>query len=139
VRLALEILGTAAVAAGTCLAALVMLWATTSRELEGGLPQVAYLGAIVLGYAAVLAVSTVGRRPSRERFDAFLVTWFPAAAIVAAMLEGQWPIDLTGWDAHGMGATGAEANAALLPWIHAALIPTFLAAAARLRRRADGP
>jgi hypothetical protein len=72
----------------------------------------------------VLAFARPGRLgpvPPRRAFDAWLLTAAPALALCAVFVVYRWPLVFQGWDAHGLGAEGGEANAALFPWLHGLL------------------
>jgi hypothetical protein len=133
IRLALELLGLAFYLAAQ--PPLVFLYALGS-SLEGVVPA-AYWTAIALGYASHLALAFLRpvrsvRVPARQAFDAWVATAPVALALAAALVAARWPLAFESWDGHGLGASGGEVNAALFPWMHAAL---WVAAAAFIATR----
>ncbi len=59
--------------------------------------------------------------PVRVQFDLWLGAFLCACILVVGMIYFQLPIRLRSWDAHGFGASGGEANALFLPWLHYAI------------------
>lgn len=121
-RLALELLGSA-----LCLAAhfpIALVYALGS-SLQG-VAAAPYWAAVGGGYLAMLGLALfrpgdLGRVPRRGALDRWLLTFPLAAALSATLVSVEWPLTFTGWDAHGFGAAGGEANALFLPWLHSVL------------------
>jgi hypothetical protein len=91
-----------------------------------GVPPTAYWVATGLGYLGM--VWMVLARPSRLRaipahaaFDSWLLAAVPALVICAILIWLRWPLEFPGWDAHGFGAKGWEANTIFFPWLHGVL------------------
>jgi hypothetical protein len=82
-----------------------------------------YWPAIALGYLAMVLVA-VFRRPAlgaaspRTLLDAWLLAFPVAIGVSLVLLSLKWPLRFPGWDAHGLGARGGEANSLFLPWLH---------------------
>jgi hypothetical protein len=121
-RTSFEVVGLAAILALHTVIAI--LYALGSTLIADPTHRLVYWAAIVLGYTA-MAVVAAGRRrilgdvPWRSTLDAWLIA-FPVTAAVVALVTTRWPLRLSGWNAHGMGASGGEANSVFLPWIHLA-------------------
>jgi hypothetical protein len=129
VRLASELFGVAFYLAAHVPLVLVYALGSTLR----GVMPIPYWGAIGGGYlalmlAAALRPGPLGRVPARRALDTFLLTAGPALILSAAAVWARWPLQFERWDGHGMGASGGEANAAFVPWLHGVL---WLVAAAR--------
>ncbi len=126
-RVLLEILGVAAFLFlhGT----LIPLVYFTGAGLEGMREHVtAYHSATATGYlfmllAAIKARSNdwtaFGRQYAKRIFlDTWLIAFALALVCTASLIVYRFPIHLGGYDAHGFGASGGEANAFLLPWLN---------------------
>ena len=103
-----------------------ILYALGSTLIADPVHRLVYWAVIALGYTA-MAVVAVGRRrilgdvSRRSALDAWLIAFPVTAAAVVALVTTRWPLRLAGWNAHGMGASGGEANSVFLPWIHLAM------------------
>lgn len=118
-RLLLESAGVAVLVIVHFAVALVYVLGSSLR----GMPAGVYWSIVGAGYVAMPIVGWFGRgglralKP-RSRFDAWLIA-FPIAILATLLLMLlRLPLRFGGWDAHGMGASGAEANAVFLPWLH---------------------
>jgi hypothetical protein len=123
-RLAAEFLSSLFLLAALYPAWFVWAMATTLQPIQSD--PALYYGATGLGLGAMLAVAwlaerLVGAFPRRTLFDLWLFSFPPAVAVTCLLLTFSWPLDLEGWDGHGFGAGGSEANALFLPWLHAVL------------------
>jgi hypothetical protein len=93
-----------------------------------GVATSVYWSAIALGYIGMTTLVVLRRRafgavPPRWLLDAWLLA-FPLAIGVSLLLVAlKWPLQFPSWDAHGVGASGGEANALFLPWLHLAIWP----------------
>lgn len=84
-----------------------------------------YWSAIALGYIGMMFFAVFRRRAfgavsSRRLLDAWLLAFPLAIGVSLVLLVLQWPLRFPGWDAHGVGASGGEANSLFLPWLHLA-------------------
>jgi hypothetical protein len=85
-----------------------------------------YWSAIVLGYIGMILVTMFRRRAfgsvsPRALLDAWLAAFPVAVGVSLVLLIVKWPLRFPGWNAHGLGASGGEANALFLPWLHLAI------------------
>ena len=105
------------------------------RPLYYALIGAGYLvGFVTLSVSAARGRSVFGQTtPGRVQFDLWLGAFPCAVVLVAALIYFRLPIRLRGWDGHGFGASGGEANSLLLPWLHYAVWLLLL------RRRRDKP
>jgi len=134
IRVALELLGVGAFLALHSLIVLVYF-------IGSGLPGVAewgYWSAIAGGYIAMVVLALFRRRAfgaisPRWLLDAWLLAFPMTIGLSLGLLMLKWPLRFPGWDAHGMGASGGEANALFLPWLHLA-IWVLLSRASRLTK-----
>jgi hypothetical protein len=81
-----------------------------------------YWVAITFGYAVMfgLAAARPGRfraAPLRRAFDTWLLAAVPALTLSAVLVWSRWPLEFPGWNGHGLGAQGGEANAVFFPWL----------------------
>jgi hypothetical protein len=121
VRTSGEILGVAGVLALHFF--IIIFYALGSGLIRDRAGVLAYWTGIALGYVAMGLVAggrrrTLGDLPWRVVLDAWLLAFPLAVMVTATLVSAKWPLRFTGWDAHGMGATGGEANALFLPWLH---------------------
>jgi hypothetical protein len=121
-RGALELLGVGAFLALHYLVILIYMIGSSLR----GIPQMGYWLAIVLGYIGMAVVVAFRRRvfttsSKRCLLDTWLAAFPFAVGLSWALVMFSWPLSFTGWDAHGMGAKGGEANSLFLPWLHLAV------------------
>ncbi len=91
-------------------------------DLEG-VSAPLYWAAIAAGYLGMVAVILARRRlfpglAPRALLDTWLLALPVALFIAYAMCAEKWPLRVQGFNAHGMGASGGEVNAALYPWLH---------------------
>jgi hypothetical protein len=124
-RLASELFGVAFYLAAH--APIVFVYAMGSPEYFREAAVVLYSAAIVAGYVVMLGVAVFQPGPlrtlrRRQVLDRWLITFLPAFALALAMVLLKWPLRSAGWNGHGMGADGGEANALFLPWLHAGLL-----------------
>ena len=82
-----------------------------------------YWTAVALPFLLMAGVALARRRIFRNMADrwvytTWLMTFMPALVLAVLALRLNWPISLKGWDGHGIGASGGEGNAMLLPWLH---------------------
>ncbi len=93
------------------------------RPLYYALIGAGYLaGFLTLSVSAARGRTVFGRKiPGRVQFDLWLGTFLCAVVLVAALIYFRLPIRLRGWDGHGFGASGGEANSLFLPWLHYAM------------------
>ncbi len=103
------------------------------RPLYYSLIGAGYLaGLLTLSVSAARGRSIFGQKiPGRVQFDLWLSAFLCAVVLVAALIYFRLPIRLRGWDGHGFGASGGEANSLFLPWLHYAVWLLLL------RRRRD--
>ena len=64
----------------------------------------------------------LGRDLTRQGLlDTWLAAFVAAFAVAAAMVVMKLPLNFDGWDGHGFGAMGGEANVVFFPWLHLGL------------------
>ncbi|MBL4770802.1 MAG: hypothetical protein JKY61_06600 [Planctomycetes bacterium] len=85
-----------------------------------------YWAAVAIPFSLMAGVAWARRRvfPGRTGhwvYKAWLKAFIPAVVLAVLALYFNWPITLKGWDGHGFGASGAEGNAMLFPWLHTIL------------------
>jgi hypothetical protein len=85
-----------------------------------------YWSAIALGYIGMMILAAFRRRAFRALsahglLDAWLLAFPLAVGASLVLLVLKWPLRFPGWDAHGAGASGGEANSLFLPWLHLAI------------------
>lgn len=122
-RLAIELLGFVFYLAAHVPVVIIYALGSSLR----GVPAVPYWAAIAVGYVVLLGVAVfqpgyLGRLQRRQVLDRWLVTFYPALALSAILGWLNWPLRFAGWNAHGFGAEGWEANTLFLPWLHAGLL-----------------
>jgi hypothetical protein len=89
------------------------------REVAKG----GYWSAIALGYIGMVVLAMFPRRvfgtvSPRRLLDTWLLAFPMAIGLSLVLIILKWPLRFPGWDAHGMGASGGEANSLFLPWLH---------------------
>ena len=94
-----------------------------------------FLGAGYLLTWTVLFRAFRGRRLLDRDFnwstllDFWLGAFLAALVVTSGLVLTRLPLRLGGWDGHGFGAMGGEANVVFLPWLHLAiwlLLPRFV-------------
>ena len=103
-----------------------ILWWVYLIGSDLGVAKSLYWSAIVLGYIGMMFVAVFRRRAfravsSRGILDAWLLAFPVAIGVSLLLLNVKWPLRFPGWDAHGVGAGGGEANSLFLPWLHLAI------------------
>jgi hypothetical protein len=91
-----------------------------------GVATSVYWAAIALGYSGMISLAVFRRRAfgvvsPRRLLDAWLLAFPMAIGVSLLLLVLRWPLQFPGWDAHGVGASGGEANSLFLPWLHLAI------------------
>jgi hypothetical protein len=89
-------------------------------------PPLVYWPILGLGYLGVPVLATFKRRVFggvswRALLDVWLLAFLAAVIATAGLIAVKLPLRSVGWDAHGAGASGGEANAMFLPWLHIVL------------------
>ena len=89
-----------------------------------------YYAVLGLGYVltwlvlirAVRRGGLPGRRVTRSLLvEVWLMAFLSALVITSILVVVRLPLRLQGWDGHGFGATGGEANVVFLPWLQMGL------------------